>query len=476
MSGLAQPSAGQSLDFATIGAIGDALQERQTTSAALIERLLDRVARLDADGRIYVALDSDDVLDQARRLDSELAAGRLRGPLHGVPISVKDIYDVAGYTTRCGSPRQVSAPAERDAQVVSLLRDAGALIFGKVATTEFACAGYHPDVLPPLNPWNSDHVPGVSSSGSGVSVAAGLAFGSIGTDTGGSIRMPAAACGIVGLKPTFGAVSRRGVMALSPRLDHCGPLARSVADVETMFAVMRSVDPQDPATLLRPSAEARSLPIAGRMKIGWDEAYATKDVELEVHAALVGARDALAAVGHEIVEVSLAGITDVCTYWKDVIACEAMVHLRRRISAPGEVGPVIADILAHADQVNGIRLAEAEAASTAAMGRLAQTFAAADILLAPTEPFVTPTWTAFPPQLITPPAALAHVLRFAAPYNFTGCPTLAVPFGRTTAGLPLSVQLIAPWGAEKLLFAAGRAIEDANPFAHDHPPEHENVH
>jgi len=230
-----------------------AIAARELSPVELMTALLERIGRLDPKLNVFIRLDRDAARDAAKAAEAEIVGGRVRGPLHGVPVGIKDIIDVAGLPTTCHSKILADNIAVADAVCVSRLRGAGAIVLGKLSTHEFAIGGPSFDLPwpPARNPWNPDHHPGGSSSGSGAGVAAGLFPMALGSDTGGSVRNPASACGIVGLKPTYGLVSRRGVFPLSFTLDHVGPLTRTVADNALMLDVIAGYDPLDPGSARR---------------------------------------------------------------------------------------------------------------------------------------------------------------------------------------------------------------------------------
>src|SRR6266702_4135245 len=217
--------------------------------------LLERIGSLDPKMHVFIRLDREAAMNADRASEAEIMAGRLRGPLHGLPVGIKDIIDVAGLATTCHSKILVDNIAAADAVCVSRLRGAGAIVLGKLSTHEFAIGGPSFDLPwpPARNPWNTGHHPGGSSSGSGSGVSAGLFPMALGTDTGGSVRNPASCCGIVGLKPTYGLVSRRGVFPLSFTLDHIGPMTRTVADNALMLEAIAGHDPLDPGSAAAPS-------------------------------------------------------------------------------------------------------------------------------------------------------------------------------------------------------------------------------
>src|SRR6266581_1966926 len=240
------------LHFQTISALAASIQSRQVSPVEVTRALLERITQLDGRYKSYATVMADQALEAAKVAEQEIRAGTYRGPLHGVPVAVKDLCFTKGVRTMGGTRVLADQVPTFDATVVARLHAAGAILLGKLNLTEGAMGGYHPDFAIPANPWHAERYAGASSSGSGVATAAGLCFGSLGSDTGGSIRFPAAACGIVGLKPTWGRVSRHGVFPLAPSLDHVGPMARTVADTAATLQVIAGFDPRDPTSRREP--------------------------------------------------------------------------------------------------------------------------------------------------------------------------------------------------------------------------------
>lgn len=236
------------LAFMGLVELGKLIAKRKLSSVEVTRAMLERIEHLDPKLKSYVAVLEAPALNDARRADKGITQGKRHGPLHGVPVAVKDLCDMRGFATTAGIPMFRKSIAERDATVVRKLRDAGAVILGKLHLTEGALAEHHPDIAPPINPWARSRWSGASSSGTGVAVAAGLSFGALGSDTGGSIRFPASCNGVVGLKPTWSRVSRYGVFPLSETLDHIGPLARTVEDAAAMLAAIAGHDINDPTS------------------------------------------------------------------------------------------------------------------------------------------------------------------------------------------------------------------------------------
>ena len=287
--------------------IGRLIASREVSPVDLTQRMLDRITTVDATLKSYATLMADQAMAAARTAEQEIQSGKYRGPLHGVPVAVKDLCYTKGVRTMGGTPVFRDFVPEVDATVVSRLRNAGAVVLGKLNLTEGAFGGYHPDFDIPLNPWDRSRWPGVSSSGSGVATAAGLCFGAIGTDTGGFIRFPSSANGIVGLKPTYGRVSRFGVIALAESLDHVGPMARRVADVALMFDAVAGHDPKDPTSLvvLAPNTVDEIGQGVQGLRIGIDRAYALAGIDSGQVGSIEDALKVLGGLGAQIVEVHM---------------------------------------------------------------------------------------------------------------------------------------------------------------------------
>ena len=269
------------LHYQTITEVAERIRSRELSPVELTEAQLNRIAELDGELKSYATVMAEPAMAAARAAESEIASGRYRGSLHGVPIAVKDLCFTAGVATMGGAQVLRDLVPDFDSTVVRKLNDAGAIILGKLNLTEGAMAGYNPAFDIPINPWGADRWAGASSSGSGVATAAGLCYGSLGSDTGGSIRFPAAACGTVGIKPTWGRVSRYGVLALAESLDHVGPMTRSAADAGVMLQALAGHDPKDPTSLhARVPAMLSGLGkgVEG-IRIGVDERYIGDDVD-----------------------------------------------------------------------------------------------------------------------------------------------------------------------------------------------------
>ena len=336
------------LHYASLADVAKLVAARQLTSTALTRQILDRIAAVDGRLQSYVTVMTDRALASAARADVEIQAGRYLGPLHGVPIAVKDLCNTRGVRTMAGTRVMADFVPDSDATVVARLQAAGAVILGKLALCEGAFGPYHPGLQVPVNPWDSSRWSGVSSSGGGVATAAGLCFASVGTDTGGSIRYPSAANGCVGLKPTYGRVSRYGVFALAASMDHIGPMTRTVEDAAIMFEAMAGVDPRDPSSLPTPVPSLRAelgRGIVG-LRVGFDRRFASANVDSDVVNAMDVTLAALTRLGAAIVDVRMPDVSTVGHAWFDLCAAEAFAaHAKTFPSRASEYGPGFRPVL-----------------------------------------------------------------------------------------------------------------------------------
>jgi len=360
-----------------------------------------------------------------------------------------------------------------NATVVEKFYEAGAVMLGKLAMTEFALSGYHPSMQPPVNPWSAEHWPGASSSGSGVATAACLCFGSLGSDTGGSIRFPSAACGIVGVKPTYGKVSRYGVFPLGESLDHVGPMTRSVADAAAILRTIAGFDPNDPTTRRETVRDYMDTVYNGvqGLQIGVDEAYCTKGVDPVVRSAVLATVDVFRDLGAEIHEVDVSQINDATPLWYAMCAAEAAAaHSETFPSRADEYGPTFRAFLEDGVKVTGAHYVKAHVARQYTRRLIDETLQKVDMLLCPA--MATPPMAIkdFSPQAVLPPDNIPSLLAFTAPMDFSGSPTVNLPCGFTDDGLPLSVQLVGRHGEEGTIMQAAYAYEQATEW-HTRQPE-----
>lgn len=445
----------------SIAETGRELRAGRLSSAALVEEALARIMARDGDIHAFIAVQEDAARAAAAEADRERAAGIDRGALHGIPYAIKDIYDVAGLPTTCHSRLRLDHRTERDSAVVERLRAAGAILLGKLATHEFAFGGPSSDLpFPPArNPWNTAHIPGGSSSGSAAAVAAGYVRFAPGSCTGGSIRGPAAWCGVVGLKPTYGRVSRRGVFPLAWSLDHCGPLAATVEDAAIVLQAMAGHDPLDPASAERQVPDfvgGLDRGVAG-LTVGVPRAFFEGHALLapETAAAIERALDGLRAAGATVRDITLPELKLFGACGRVLMTAELFaIHGADLRARPGDYGALtlnrfaLGATLTASDYLNAQRLRRRLKAA------VDSGFDEVDIMLTAISLDTAP---AFDP----PPNPAAWALQANA-FNVTGHPAVSVPAGVSSGGLPLAVQLVAPHFQEAELLSAARVLESCS--------------
>jgi aspartyl-tRNA(Asn)/glutamyl-tRNA(Gln) amidotransferase subunit A len=453
---------------ATIEDVAAAIRSRRMSAAEVTDTCLARIARLDPALRAFITVDADGARRAAKERDAETAAGRSRGPLHGVPLAYKDLCFIAGLPTSCGTRTPEYFIAESDGTVVTRLRAAGAVTLGKLNMSELALGpfgdnAHHGHVQ---NPWRAGHCSGGSSSGSGAAVAAGLALGAVGTDTGGSIRLPAAACGIVGLKPTYGRVSRAGGMVLSWSNDHVGPMTRSVRDAALMLGVMAGWDPADPTTSRQPVPDYLAGVDGGirGLRVGVPENYYFEGVQSAIVAAVQNAVGRLAERGAGRVDLrvpdpqSLSDITNIISR-----AESAAIHARILKERPQELQPAVRTRLALGLNLSAFDYLQALRLRARLTREFVEAvFAAVDVLVVPTIPEPAPPLSEVTGEPVSEVVArMGRFSRLTRPFNGLGLPALSVPCGFSSDGLPFGLQIVGRPFDEATVLRTGRAWEQA---------------
>jgi amidase len=435
---------------------------------------LERIEALEPRLHAFAMVRAEAALAEARAADARRSRGEALGPLHGVPIAVKDLCAMAGTPTRAGGRFPTRFADGDTATLVARLVAAGAIVVGKTELTEGAWGTHHPDVVAPVNPWAADRWTGVSSSGSGVAVAAGMAYGAIGSDTAGSIRFPSACNHLVGLKPTWGRVSRKGVFPLADTFDHLGPMTRSVLDAALMLDAIEGADPLDPTSLDAPASNAAAAARAGTLKgvrIGLDPAYALTGLDEPTETALKAAIARLQDAGAVIVEVRMPDVRPFLGRAIGSALTEAAIsHAASFPSQRSLYGPAFAAVLDA-----GLATPVLDHAAIAIWrrefhGQLKRLFETVDMLVAPAMPIAPPPVAAMAATAGGPPEGAAPMLSFTIPFNLAGVPTLTLPMGPDAAGVPLGFQLIGAELSEAALISAGAAYEHATGFSKLHPP------
>jgi amidase len=460
------------LQYESLTTVSDLIRRKQLSSAELTGTALKRIAQLDGQYHSYATVLPERALEQAKAADAEIARGLWRGPLHGVPLAVKDLCYTTFAPTRAGTTIFKAFTPSFNATVVERLEDGGAVLLGKLQMTEGAYTSHHPEVAPPLNPWNTDYWVGSSSTGSGVATALGLCYGSLGSDTGGSIRFPSATCGLTGIKPTWGRVSRYGVFPLADTLDHVGPMTRSVADAAAMLGVIAGADRNDPTTYkaaVPDYLESIGDGIRG-LRIGIDRGYATDGVDGQVVAALVEAERVLVGLGATIREVRFPDSQKLVSQWIAMCSVEtAAAHVDTYPARKSEYGPDLAALIEQGLATKGTEIALISLERLRFSRELSELFKAVDVLLIPTMPVPIPSLKLMK-AYGEDPNVLLSILRFTAPFDFSGSPTLTLPNGLDAAGMPLSMQLAGPHLSEDVLTRAGHAFQTATSWHRGRPP------
>lgn len=446
-------AAADDLAFASISAIGELLRTRQLSPVELLEQVLGRIAQYGDQLNAFQLVLTDQARAAAQQAEREIASGAYAGPLHGVPVVVKDLMAVQGTPTTAGSRILADTMADYDATVVSRLRDAGAIIVGKTRLSEFAYSpgSNNAHYGPTRNPWNGAYDTGGSSSGSAAAVAAGLAYAGLGSDTGGSIRIPASYCGIVGLKPTFGRISLHGVVPLSWSLDHAGPLTRTVTDAALLLDALQGADGHDIRARDAAPLDFAMLErgVAG-MRVGvlQDDGSGTPPGSDEMLAAWRTGLAALEAAGAELVPLDMPELDALRAVQAVILGLEATAYhlpwLRTRLD---DYGPFMRQRILSSFVYGPTAYVEAQQARAALRARCDAIWQRVDVLSTPAQPGTAPA-------LDTPGSTL-----FTGPFNQLGWPAISIPTGLARNGLPLAMQLVGrPWDDITVLRAA-RAVE-----------------
>lgn len=458
--------------------VGRLIASRTVSSVDVTRRMLDRIAIVDKSLNSYATVLGESALAAARDADAEIKAGKYRGPLHGVPVAVKDLCHTRGVRTMGGAFVTRDFIPNDDATVVTKLRAAGAIVIGKLNLTEGAMLGYHPEMGIPLNPWDMTKWPGGSSSGSGVATAAGLCFASIGTDTGGSIRFPSSANGIVGLKPTYGAVSRHGVLGLSGSLDHVGPMARRVTDAAIMYDAIAGHDRRDTTSLDGPRARAAAQiaqPITG-MRIGLDRDYALKGIDPGQASSIEEALRVLDSLGARIVDVKMPDLAAMVNTWLWICGPEALAfHKATYPSRANDYGAYFRGFAELSAGVTPEQAAKAQAWRTDFSAQFTKLLESVDAMVCPAGG--APAWPVtralqlggFLDFSFAMAKSLPRAGDFTMPMNLAGTPSICLPSGFSPEGLPYSVQFAGRRLSEPTLCRIASAYEQATKWHARHP-------
>lgn len=460
------------LPFATITELAAAYRSRALSPVEVTRVMLERIEKMNRPLRGYLTVTADIAMQQAKQAEAEIMRGQIRGPMHGVPIGIKDLCETKGVRTTWGSMIYKDYVPSADCTVVRKLFEAGAVMLGKLHMTEGAFSMHHPRLDPPLNPWNADHWAGASSSGSGVATAAGLCYGSVGSDTGGSIRFPCTANGLTGIKPTWGLVSRQGVLPLADSLDHLGPMTRTAADAGAMLGAMAGVDPLDPTTLEAPVPDYLAgieTPIAG-LRIGFDPRFIYDVCEADTAAVIDAARRVFTDLRASLLELPLpATVTPMYKDWARFCSVEtAIAHEKTFPSRASEYGPVLTDVIQTGHKLNAIEVMKIYHQRLVFQGQLRKLFQKVDLMLVPVHPYGNPS-AAQLVEIFTRPNGIDDLLRFTGPFDMSGSPTITLTGGFTAGGMPIGFQLVGRHVEEALLVRAAHAYQRVTDWHTRHP-------
>lgn len=446
----------------TIAEASALFESKKLSPVELTKACIAKTEALDRTLSSYITFTPETALETAKAAEAAIMSGKRLSPLHGIPIGLKDIYDTAGVATTGHSRLMRDRVPAEDATTVAKLKQAGSVITGKLGTWEFAIGGPSFDLFHPIarNPWNTECQTGGSSSGSGAAVAAGLALGAMGSDTGGSIRSPSALCGISGIKPTYGLVSRKGVLPLSQSLDHAGPMAWTSRDCAIMLQVLAGHDPGDPASAQEAIPDYTAMlgkPVKG-LKVGVVRHFYEKDhvATDSVRAAVETSLEAFRDMGCIVSEITLPPLIEFAAVNMVIMSCEAYsIHQKHLIETPELYGEICRDRVMLGSLLSGSDYVNAQKRRRELCAEVAAAMAGVDVLVTAASPFPAqklgdvPKWLMYDKPSIT------------SPFNVTGLPALATCSGFDAAGMPLSIQIVGKPFADALVLALGDAYEVA---------------
>jgi aspartyl-tRNA(Asn)/glutamyl-tRNA(Gln) amidotransferase subunit A len=451
----------------SLTALSRAFREKHLSPVEVVRALLERIEATDKSLGAFVTVTGERALEEAARAEEEIAAGRYRGPLHGVPLGLKDLIYTEGVRTTMGSALFEDYVPDYSATVALKLEEAGAVLVGKTNTHEFAYGptGDRSYFGPTRNPHDPRRISGGSSGGSGAAVAANLLYASLGSDTAGSIRIPAALCGVVGMKPTFGRVSKHGVFPLSWTLDHVGPLTRTVEDNALLMNVLAGYDPKDPYSANEPAEDfARDLGRGvGGGVVGVPNDFYFEHLEDEVGERVREAIEVFISLGAEVREVGVPNLPETLRAQRYILAADAYaIHEERLKSAPEMFDEEVLERLLQGERLKAYRYARAQQRKITAQGEFEGALAEVDVLLAPTLPIAA---TLIDQRELNigghEEPVRSAVTRLTGPANLIGFPSLSVPCGSTSSGLPVGMQLVGRPFDEAALYRFGYAYEAA---------------
>ena len=466
--------------FLTISELSELIRARKVSSVEVTRAVLERIEKFNPVLNAYITVTADLAMKSAREAESEIQHNRWRGPLHGVPLALKDLFDTAGIRTTAASELFKDRVPEQDAEVVRRLKAAGAVLLGKTNMHEFAYGGsstvsYFGAVH---NPWERAHSTGGSSGGSAAAVAAGLCFGALGSDTGGSIRQPAAYCGIVGHKPTYGLVSTRGAIPLSWSLDHVGPITRTVADAAIMLQAIAGYDQQEITSqqMTVPNYAAALKQRTSSLRVGIAHGFFFEALDTEIEAATKDASAVLGKLTAGVKEVSTVPVDNITD--RTVLAAEAYdYHAEFVAKRPEQYQAPTLTAIRNGAEIRASDYINARRELARLRRNVRQVFESVDVIVTPTSPITTPTISAFDAAFKDPsyPGSATDIrrltLRNTSPFDKYGLPTISLPCGFTRTGLPIGLQISGGPGQDAVVLQLAYAYEQATDWHKRRPPE-----
>lgn len=465
-----------SLCAISIKEAADLISAHKVKPSELVEAHIERINTTDDKLNSFITVLSESALRSSLIAEKEIMNGNYRGPIHGIPIGLKDLYDTAGTITTVGSKIYRGRLPQEDATVVSRLKEAGAIVVGKLQMHEFAlgATSINPHDGPARNPWDTERITGGSSGGSASSVAAGQCMASLGTDTGGSIRIPSALCGIVGLKPTFGRVSRKGVFPLSWTMDTVGPMTRTVEDAALMLNAMVSFDPSDPGSSPHETEDFTSKLGQGieGLTIGVPQEYFYETTSPEVKEALTSAEKVFESLGAKVIPLSIPVLEHSLAISGTIMLTEAAsVHENNLKNRPFDIGDDVRLRLTQGSLYSAVDYLKAQRGRHEFNNQIDKAMETVDILLAPTVGIGAPKIDDKTVVLngVEYPA-LALMPRLTRPHNICGLPTISIPCGFTSSGLPIGMQLAGRAFEDSVVIQTANAYENATDWAKQSPP------
>lgn len=460
------------IHFQPLTTIAKHIQAGDISPVEVTEAILTRIETYDQRLKSYTTVTADLALEQAKKAEVEIMKGIYRGVMHGIPIAVKDLCFTKGITTTGGMTIYADFKPDHDATVVTKLNDAGAVMLGKLHMTEGAMLEHHPDLPEPVNPWKKDLWTGVSSSGSGVSAAAGLAYATIGSDTGGSIRFPSACNGLTGVKPTWGLISRYGIFDLAATFDHLGPMARSAADAAAMLQTLAGWDPNDTTSLSTPVpnylAALDGIYGARGVKIGLDWSYVADDADPVTIGFIKDAVEVLEEIGALTQDVKFPSIANLLKMNMAATMAETAAHHDATYpSQADKYGPSVKSMIDLGRTASPVDIGKGIIERRKFRGAVIRMFDDIDVFIMPVFKLGTPTWSEMRAQVAE---SFDIIGKFTSPFNATGTPTVTLPVGYTDDGRPVAMQLAGAPGSEALLLKVAHAYQQATDWHTRRPP------